>query len=83
MTLLPTADQRTDYRLRQIIAGELNIPPTFDAAATLTDIGADSLDHVSLGMALEQTFAVEIDSEAIHGGTTLADLTALVAGKAA
>lgn len=50
-------------RLNELLMDELGLdePPSLDA--TLTDLGADSLDRVSLTIALEDTFNIEIGDD--------------------
>ena len=46
--------------IKSIVAQQLNI----DKAASLTSLGADSLDRVEIVMKLEEDFSVEIDDDA-------------------
>jgi acyl carrier protein len=49
----------------------------------INDLGADSLDHVELIMALEEEFDIEITDEAAEAATTVSDLLKLLEGRAA
>ena len=59
---------------REIIADHLGVTKALvvDAAA-FRDLGADSLDLISLTMRFEETFDVEISDAAVHGCSTVGD----------
>lgn len=43
------------------------------------NLGLDSLDHIELGMALEEEFGIEITDEHLEEAETVGDLVRLVA----
>ena len=69
-----TRDQ-IETKLRAIIAKQLRIEPdTITPAATLTSMGADSLDVVELIMHVEDEFGIEITDTAAEKMHTLGDV---------
>lgn len=61
-----------------IIADKLKVPQeNITPQATFKDLGADSLDHVEMIMAFEETFGIEVkdeDAEKIHTVQDAVDL---------
>lgn len=69
-----TRDQ-IEAKLRTIIAGQLHVDPdTITSTATLTSMGADSLDVVALIMQVEDDFSIEITDAAAEKMHTLGDV---------
>jgi acyl carrier protein len=68
-----------DESARRLIAEHLGVAPSLvvDDAA-FRDLGADSLDLVSLTMAFEEEFDLHIPDEQAEGCTTVADALALL-----
>lgn len=53
-----------EKQLRTIICDELNLHKTeLTSNATLSDLGADSLDQTEIVMRIEEEFGIEIPSE--------------------
>lgn len=66
-------------RIREIVAHELRrhideVTP----GATLEQLGADSLDTITLAMTLEEQFAVEVPDEDFETAPTIAGLAELI-----
>jgi acyl carrier protein len=89
MTLPPfPVDIAIASRVRRVVLDHTTNAPEGDhpGTTTLAQLGADSLDAMQIVMRLEEEFDIEIDHDQVDTldrSTTLADLTALVAGKAA
>lgn len=63
----------------EIIVQQLHISPEqVTSAATLENLGADSLDRVELVMKFEEEFGLEIDDAAAEKLTTLVDVVAYI-----
>jgi acyl carrier protein len=59
---------------REIIADHTGVPKALVVdSAGFRDLGADSLDLISLTMRFEEAFNVEISDEAAHGCSTVGD----------
>jgi acyl carrier protein len=54
---------------------------SIDPGATLVDLGADSLDHVELVMAVEEEFDIDIHDEEAEKWVTVADILAYLDDK--
>lgn len=69
-------------KIRQIIAGILNIDPeTVTADSTfIEDLGADSLDIFQVIMGIEEEFDIEISPEEAEQVATVEDAARLVRG---
>ncbi len=62
----------TAEKVISIIAQQLNVDKsTISEDATLTSLGADSLDRVEIVMKLEEDFSIEIDDDAADKITTV------------
>ena len=63
-------------KLRQVIAAVLNVDPReiTEESTFLNDLGADSLDAVELGMAIEEAVGVTIEDEDLPKIKTVQDL---------
>lgn len=71
--------EQIEAKLRSIIAAQLHIEPdTITLVATLTSMGADSLDVVDLIMQIEDEFGIEISDDAAEKMHTLGDVVAYV-----
>jgi acyl carrier protein len=59
------ADKPIDQRVKDIIVEQLGVKPdqVTPEAKFIEDLGADSLDTVELGMALEEEFGIEVPDE--------------------
>jgi acyl carrier protein len=55
------------------VAGEQLAP-----LATLTELGLDSLDYITLAMAMQEEFGVEIDDQELAPASTVADTVRLL-----
>jgi acyl carrier protein len=69
-----------DERVREVIAEHLGTAPSrvLDEASFVS-LGADSLDIVSLTMALEETFDIHIPDERAEACGTVGDVLGLIA----
>jgi len=68
-----------DDSARRLIAEHLGVSPSrVNDDAAFRDLGADSLDLVSLTMAFEEAFDLRIPDEQAEGCTTVADALALL-----
>ena len=65
--------------VREVLAIE-DDPPALDSSL-VEDLGADSLDLLSLFMALEDEFGGTISEEDTEGLTTLRDIVECISGK--
>ena len=61
-----------------IVKDHLALVGDFGLTETLSDIGADSLDHVEIIMEVEETFGVEIPDEDAQGLCTVQAIAAKV-----
>jgi acyl carrier protein len=53
---------KTEDEIRELIATKLGVDRrSLDAAASLADLGVDSLDIVELVMAVEEEFGIDLD----------------------
>jgi acyl carrier protein len=67
--------EQIEATLRDIIAQQLHIEPdTIVLSATLTSMGADSLDVVEVIMKVEDHFGIEITDTAAENMHTLGDV---------
>jgi acyl carrier protein len=72
--------EQIETKLRTIVAGQLHVEPdTLTPEATLTSMGADSLDIVELIMHVEDEFNIEITDTEAEKMHTLADVIEYVA----
>ena len=76
---LPTVETRVMSVVREVLAIEGD-PPTLDSSL-VEDLGADSLDLLSLFMALEDEFGGTISEEDTEGLTTLRDIVECISGR--
>ena len=69
-----------EARVKKIIAEQLGVEEgqVTNEKAFVADLGADSLDLVSLTMAFEEAFDLRIPDEQAEGCTTVADALALL-----
>ena len=66
--------------IQRILSEQLALDPAAitPKADLKDDLKADSLDVVQVAMAVEETFAVEVEDDAVGGIVTVADLVAYV-----
>ena len=71
-------------KIKQIIADQLGVKKeeVTDNAKFVDDLGADSLDTVELGMALEEEFGIEIPDEEAEKLVTVGDALRYIEEKA-
>jgi acyl carrier protein len=68
--------------VRDVLAEQFRVDPeAVRPEATFKEMGLDSLDLVSLVMALEDRFSVEIPEQDLEGVTRLADALAVLERK--
>lgn len=77
MTLSP--DEILDIVAQEALVDRAKLIPD----ATLESLGIASLDVISIVFALEDRFGVVLEQSEFEGVRTVADLVALIAGKAA
>lgn len=67
-------------RVTVAIVGELGVSraAVTPEARFIEDLGADSLDRVSLALELEAEFDIEISDDEIHGLLTVAEAVAFI-----
>ncbi|WP_430256510.1 acyl carrier protein [Neorhizobium sp. DAR64872/K0K18] len=67
-------------RLRAIIVDVLNVDADLvvPSANFINDLGADSLDHIELLMAVESELDLELDDEALEKVQTVQDAASLI-----
>ena len=72
-------------KVRSIVAEQLSVDSgeVKPESNFQNDLGADSLDTVELGLALEAAFAIEIPDEAAEGITTVGDAVKYIEDKQA
>jgi acyl carrier protein len=71
--------EQIESKLRAMVAQQLHIDlEMITAEATLTSLGADSLDIVELVMHIEDEFGIEVSDEAAEKMHTLADVITYV-----
>ena len=75
----PTVEARVLSVVREVLAIEGD-PPALDSSL-VEDLGADSLDLLSLFMALEDEFGGTISEEDTEGLTTLRDIIECISGR--
>ena len=75
----PTVETRVMSVVREVLAIEGD-PPALDSSL-VEDLGADSLDLLSLFMALEDEFGGTISEEDTEGLTTLRDIVECISGR--
>lgn len=63
-------------RVKAVVSEELGIADVSSGAVLATDLGADSADRISLTMALEDEFNVEITDEDAEDLLTVSDIIA-------
>ena len=70
--------------VKNIIAEQLGVKPeeVTPEAKFIDDLGADSLDTVELGMALEEEFGIEIPDEEAEKLVTVGDAVKYIGDKA-
>ena len=72
-------------KIKEILAEQLGVDEddiTMDSSLT-DDLGADSLDHVELVMAMEEEFDIEIPDEEAEKIVTVADAVNFIKGQQA
>lgn len=74
-----TVESRVLSVVREVLAIE-GEPPALDSSL-VEDLGADSLDLLSLYMALEDEFGGTISEEDTEGLTTLRDIVECISGR--
>ncbi len=64
-----------EERVKNVVVEQLNVKPAevTNNASFVEDLGADSLDLVELGVALEEEFAIGISDEDAEGINTVQD----------
>lgn len=71
--------EQIEAKLRSIVAAQLHIEAdVITPEATLTSLGADSLDVVDLIMQVEDEFGIEVSDAAAEKMHTLGDVIAYV-----
>lgn len=66
-------------RVRKVLTEHLDTDPAkLTDAASLLELGADSLDQVEIVMSLEDEFSIEIDDDAAEQIRTVGDAVAAV-----
>jgi acyl carrier protein len=75
----PSVERRVLSVVREVLAIE-GEPPALDSSL-IDDLGADSLDLLSLFMALEDEFGGTISEEDTEGLTTLRDIVECISGR--
>lgn len=75
----PSVETRVLTVVREVLAIEGD-PPALDSSL-IEDLGADSLDLLSLVMALEDEFGGTISEEDTEGLTTLRDIIECISGR--
>ena len=71
--------EQIETKLRSMVAAQLHIEAdTITSEATLTSLGADSLDVVELIMNVEDEFNIEISDTAVESMHTLGDVVGYV-----
>jgi acyl carrier protein len=75
----PSVETRVLSVVREVLAIEGD-PPALDSSL-VEDLGADSLDLLSLFMALEDEFGGTISEEDTEGLTTLRDIVECISGR--
>lgn len=70
-----------DAQVREIIAEHLCLPLETLTDAPLGEQGADSLDVIELGMALEDHFDFSIADQDLQAAKTIGDFVAIVRAK--
>lgn len=75
--------QAVDIIVKEVITEQLGVNPeeVTPQASFVVDLGADSLDVVELGLALEDRFDIEIPDEDLERMVTVQDLTDYIAKK--
>lgn len=72
-------DLTTEARVKRIIAEHLGVAlDRLHSGESLSDLGADSLDHIELTMAAEEEFDISIPDEDAEGVKTVGDAVAMV-----
>jgi acyl carrier protein len=72
---MSTYDKVRAIAIEELQLDEDEVTPESDL---FDDLGADSLDHVELTMALEETFGIEIADEEIEGETTIGGIAKVI-----
>lgn len=77
------SDQSIGDRVRALVAKELGVDleKVVDGAHLMKDLGADSLDDVSVIVECEHEFRVEISDDEMNTIETVGDLVKMVEGK--
>jgi acyl carrier protein len=79
-----TASKDTEATVRRVLAEQLGSNVAELAPErSLADLGADSLDHVEIAMALEEEFEIEITDEELEKVGTVGQAIDLVKAKRA
>ncbi|WP_035839250.1 acyl carrier protein [Kitasatospora azatica] len=70
--------------LRSILVEELRIlAPDIDPAASVLDLGLDSLARMELSVALDQRLGIALPAQALRSAETLGDIVALMDAQSA
>ena len=69
----------TEQRIKEIIVRQLEVDGSqLNEDASITDLGADSLDTVELVMAIEEEFDIEISDAAANNIITIKEIVDFV-----
>jgi acyl carrier protein len=72
----------TEATVRRVLCEQLGVNMgELAPERSLADLGADSLDHIEMAMALEEEFTIEIDDEELERVTTVGQAIDLVKRK--